>query len=136
MLDCRAVLPIGQLLDGYLARRGWKKADLARALGISRGFPSKVTNGHCPMPLDQVDAWADALRLSDAERAALFLAAAMTHLLPDKRSAMARALALRVADQSTHYDAQQDSKQLAAENKDLKERLNRVRDALGPLNQE
>jgi transcriptional regulator with XRE-family HTH domain len=67
------------LLRRSLAAAGMSQMDLARAVGTSSSVVSQACTGRRPPPLGRVEAWAEALRLTPAERTAFLAAAQLAH---------------------------------------------------------
>lgn len=63
------VSPFGDLLDRLLKRSGLTGRGFDRLIGSGNGFVNQVIRGEAPPPRERLDAWADALSLSGAERA-------------------------------------------------------------------
>ena len=70
----------GRLLRSALENRGWTQRGAAGHLGVSHGFLNLLMSGKRTPPIDQVDAWASALRLAGEQRRRFSDLAALAHL--------------------------------------------------------
>lgn len=72
-----------QILARYASLRAFvRAAEADRSEDTAVAYLSKVLNGRKPPPLERVDAWADALRLTGAERVAFIEDAHLVHATP------------------------------------------------------
>lgn len=62
----------GSYLDGLLKARDLSGRAFDRIVSTGQGFVNQVIRGEAPPPMDRLDAWAEALVLSDEERAEFF----------------------------------------------------------------
>ena len=80
----------GDLLRKLLTRKGMSQMDLARDLGTTSSVISQTTTGSRLPPLDRIDLWADAMRLTEDEREEFALSAALAHCPEPIQREMAR----------------------------------------------
>ncbi len=72
----------GSLLTALIAEKTEGKSAFARACGSTAGFINNVCRDRRLPPLDRIDSWADALKLTGPEREQFLIEANLAHCPP------------------------------------------------------
>ncbi len=73
------MLPFPRYIDSLVRRAGLNQNTLAKAVSVTLPFAHQVVRGKRLLPLAEAGRWADALRLSKAERAEFLERVALEH---------------------------------------------------------
>lgn len=79
---CWPIVEVGSLIALHMERRGLSAAALARRLGLKPPFVFAVKKGERGIPRKRVEAWAEALELTGADRRAFIIAALLSKCPP------------------------------------------------------